>query len=172
MVTAEDYPGPRNASTAIYALIEGVQLSSLHKTRSTQTMHFYRGNTDMLVHEITPEGTLKHYVLGVGEAEDETWTLRLEIPAGGSWFCFELKDKEADKFVLSGHTVAPGFEFEDFKLADRETMIKIYEDPTVREFIIRFTPDPESVHTTAATTSTIAINKASAQSAVGSCGRK
>ena len=47
----------------------------------------------------------------------------------GSWFASRVEDES--NYVLCGCTVAPGFDFNDFELADREILEKQYPQYTV-----------------------------------------
>ena len=47
------------------------------------------------------------------------------VPAG-AWFASELKTKAG--FGLVGCTVAPGFDFQDFEIADRNNLIERYPE--------------------------------------------
>jgi uncharacterized protein len=53
----------------------------------------------------------------------------------GCWFASEVKDGRS--FALVGCTVAPGFDFEDFELAEREQLVRNY--PQHRELIAKLT---------------------------------
>ena len=59
------------------------------------------------------------------------------VPAG-AWFGAELLNP--NDFVLVGCTVAPGFEFEHFELADRKHLLTRYREQ--RAIIERLTPNP------------------------------
>jgi len=76
---------------------------------------------------------------------------RLEVGGGtpqalvphGTWFAAEPGDHtsmDLQGFSLASCFVSPGFEFEDFELADRETLLA--EFPAERELILRFTKAP------------------------------
>ena len=56
------------------------------------------------------------------------------VPAG-CWFGATVE--EADSYALVGCTVAPGFEFADFEMADRERLVAEY--PAQRALIERLT---------------------------------
>lgn len=112
-VDAAPHGGPRSASTAIYFLITGEEPSTyLHRLLSDEVFHLYEG------------GPLEVLLLRDGEApaiqrlgRDIAGGERpqLVIPAG-TWFGAELAQDAP--YCLIGCTVAPGFEFQDFELAE------------------------------------------------------
>lgn len=112
-VDAAPHGGPRSAGTAIYFLITGEEPSTyLHRLLSDEVFHLYEG------------GPLEVLLLRDGEApaihrlgRDIVGGERpqLVIPAG-TWFGAELA--QGAPYCLIGCTVAPGFEFQDFELAE------------------------------------------------------
>lgn len=120
----------RNISTAIYYLLEGKDFSAFHRIKSDEIWHFYSGATLEIV-EINPKGKCINHLLGNDFHSCEP---QMIIPAG-SWFAAHLKDENSFAFV--GCTVAPGFDFQDFEMAQREELIKQY--PLLEETIVRFT---------------------------------
>ena len=125
---------PRAASTAIYFLIARDAPSTyLHRLLSDELFHFYEG------------GPLDVLLLGPGEAA-AVRRLGTDLAAGerpqivipaGTWFAAELADGVSH--CLFGCTVAPGFDFADFELADRGTLVERY--PQHRNVIERLTRD-------------------------------
>ena len=113
----ERYEGNRTFSTSIYFLLGGGQKSHLHKLKSDETWHFYIGSP-ILIHTIDEDGAYKIYRLG--NKLDEGESLQITIPRG-VWFGAEVVDKSL--FSLIGCTVAPGFEFTDFELGEREDLL-------------------------------------------------
>lgn len=112
--------GDRNASTAIYFLLEHGQFSALHRIAADELWHFYDGDA-LTIYEINEEGRM--FVHTLGRDLDRSEHLQVLIKAG-SWF--GARCNVPDGFSLVGCTVAPGFDFEDFELADRETLCREY----------------------------------------------
>ncbi len=113
------YKGSRNFSTSIYFLLEGEQTSSFHKLASDELWHFYDGSA-IKIFILNETGELSTITLGRSIENGEQF--QCVIPAG-CWFGAELVDKKL--FALIGCTVAPGFNFSDFALADsKELSIK------------------------------------------------
>ena len=122
--------GKKNASTAIYFLIEGDSPSHFHRISSTEMWHFYYGDP-LIVHELSSES--KHYKQHkIGKNLDNGEEFQAFIPSG-AWFAAETKGN----YSLVGCTVAPGFEFEDFELAEGESLCQLF--PKHRELIQRLT---------------------------------
>lgn len=108
----------RNASTSIYFLLEGKQVSKFHKLKSDEQWHFYDGSS-VKIYVIDDKGKLTEFVLG--NKIDDGKLFQLVIKKN-NWFAAELINKRG--YALIGCTVSPGFDFNDFELADKETMIK------------------------------------------------
>lgn len=116
-------------STAIYFLLEQGNFSAFHKIKSDECWHFYAGGT-LLVHVIDAKGNLSTTKLGNDILHGETF--QFVVPAN-CWFASEPAEKTAFSFV--GCTVAPGFDFEDFELANAKELITIF--PQHHEIIKR-----------------------------------
>jgi predicted cupin superfamily sugar epimerase len=108
---------PRAASTAIYFLVTRAQPTTfLHRLLSDELFHLYEGGPlDVLLlreggaGDAGP-GELARLGRDVGAGERP----QLVIPAG-TWFAVELAPDATH--CLFGCTVAPGFDFADFELA-------------------------------------------------------
>ncbi|MCB0723038.1 MAG: cupin domain-containing protein [Ignavibacteriae bacterium] len=118
----ERFGGDRSHSTSIYFLLVGEQVSKFHRIKSDEVWHFYEGSP-VMVHRITRTGELKSTVLGRNHDAGEQ--LQFAVPHG-EWFGAEVNNK--DSYSLVGCTVAPGFHFEDFELAERDTLQKEFPD--------------------------------------------
>ncbi|GAB3565332.1 hypothetical protein GCM10027578_12470 [Spirosoma luteolum] len=134
-VAAEALPdrfgGSRSFGTAIYFLLEQHHTSALHRIQSDEVWHFYAGGPlDIFV--IGPDETLSVIQLGPDLAAGQVF--QAVVPAG-CWF--GSKPAPGTSFSLVGCTVAPGFDFADFELADRRTMLDWF--PQHRDLIERLT---------------------------------
>lgn len=123
--------GERAFSTAIYFLLSGDDFSAFHRLKSDEIWHFHTGST-LTIHVIDAEGSYHAQRLGAGGGDGETWQT---VVRAGSWFGAELE--EQDSFALVGCTVAPGFDFRDFEMADRCALVRAY--PGHRRIIERLT---------------------------------
>ena len=125
------FKGDRIASTAIYFLLQGPDFSAFHRIASDEMWHMYAGGP-LSVHAIDEEGHWSEIVLGRNPDRGET--LQAVVPAG-CWFGSCLI--EPDTFALVGCTVAPGFDFHDFEMANRGSLLATY--PQHQDLIRRLT---------------------------------
>ncbi len=129
----KSFNGDRNYCTAIYFLLTSDNFSAFHRIKQDELWHYYAGSS-LYVHVIDPKGNYKRYTVGINLAEDET--PQLVVPAG-CWFASSVKDIEA--FSLVGCTVAPGFDFDDFELGERNILIAQF--PEHEHIITQLTRD-------------------------------
>lgn len=109
----EGYSGPRNFSTAIYYLLTPGTCSRMHRLASDEVFHFYLGDPVTWV-LLYAGGDFERVTMG--PLIDRGHRLQLAVPAG-TWFGGALN--EGGVFGLLGTTMAPGYDEEDFTLADR-----------------------------------------------------
>jgi predicted cupin superfamily sugar epimerase len=114
--------GDRNACTHIYFLLEKQQFSALHRIRFDELWHFYAGDP-LTVYEIDPSGNMHEHLLGIDPSKGQS---HFCVIKGGSWF--GSKVNEGGEYSLAGCTVAPGFDFADFELADKELLLQQYPE--------------------------------------------
>jgi len=125
------FQGDRSASTHIYFLLLNGQFSAFHRIASDEVWHFYSGDP-LLVYEITHSGRLVTHRLGGDPEKGDSF---VAVVRAGNWFGSTLAD--GGEYALAGCTVAPGFDFADFELAERETVMAQY--PEHGELIRRLT---------------------------------
>ena len=126
------FAGARAFATAIYFLLEGRQVSRLHRIRSDELWHFHAGGP-LIVESIAPDGVAGRAALGpVAEAGQ---VFQHVVPAG-HWFGAALE--RPDSYALVGCTVAPGFDFAELELARRDELLARF--PQHRALIERLTP--------------------------------
>ena len=122
-LTVEGVPhgGPRAASTAIYFLVTRAQPTTyLHRLKSDEVFHLYEGGPlDVLLLGADGAGEVRRLGLDVTAGERP----QLVIP-NGTWFAVELAP--AATHCLFGCTVAPGFDFADFELAQGPELARRY----------------------------------------------
>ena len=129
-VTAlNNFAGERHYSTAIYYLLEQGDYSAFHRIKSDECWHYYAGDT-LLIHVLHKDG--QYECVQLGAAIDKGETFQFVVPAN-TWFAAECAANS--RFVLSGCTVAPGFDFTDFEMADKQQLVK--EFPSHCEVISR-----------------------------------
>ncbi len=110
----------RSASTGIYFLMTPTAFSAFHKIESDEMWHFYEGAA-LSVYIIKPTGELE--ILKIGKDIENGEQLQGVVPAG-CWFASKVDIPNA--YSLVGCTVAPGFDFNDFKLANRKELTQEY----------------------------------------------
>ena len=116
-----DVSGSRSMSTAIYFLLTKGNFSAFHRIASDEVWHFYAGGA-FLIHVLHTSGSLETVILGNDLLKGEHF--QFVVPAG-CWFAAEPAPGTSLSFV--GCTVAPGFDFEDFEMANKEELINRYK---------------------------------------------
>lgn len=124
------YNSSRVFGTSIYFLLTKDSVSNFHRLKSDEIWHFHFGGSAK-IHFINKEGNHSEHLIGAELEKGES--LQIVIPKG-TWFSAEVVKED---FILVGCTVAPGFEFEDFELADRQGLSSAY--PQHQTLIERFT---------------------------------
>ncbi|HEX6226656.1 MAG TPA: cupin domain-containing protein [Chryseolinea sp.] len=111
------FPAPRSFSTAIYFLLRSKDRSLFHRIKSDELWHFHAGSALMLY--VLHGGTLSEFRLGNNPENGDS--LQVVIP-GTAWFGAKVVSPEG--YTLSSCTVAPGFDFKDFELANRAKLLQ------------------------------------------------
>jgi predicted cupin superfamily sugar epimerase len=114
------FTGVRSFSTAIYFLLERGNFSAFHRIQSDECWHFYTGGA-LIIYVINAQGQLLQVRLGSNIQQGETF--QYVVPAG-CWFASAPADETSFSFV--GCTVAPGFDFADFEMAERAALTAAY----------------------------------------------
>ncbi len=110
----------RNAITAIYYLLRENEKSHFHRIGSDEVWLFHQGET-LEISIIHSSGQLE--VKHLGSCFDFGEELQLIVPAN-VWFAAQLKSGKG--FALVSCIVAPGFDFSDFELAEKNELLKQY----------------------------------------------
>lgn len=127
----ERFNGDRVLSTCIYFLLDNEKYSAFHAIQQDEIWHFYEGSA-LTIHIFNPNGAYTSAKLGRDIEAGESFQA---VVRAGSWFAAAVNDTQA--FSLVGCSVAPGFDFADFKMADRRHLIKLYPDH--RDLIQKYT---------------------------------
>jgi predicted cupin superfamily sugar epimerase len=128
---AAKYTGERNVCTSIYFMLTAAAFSAFHRIQQDEIWHFYQG-APIHLHILSPEG--KHTLVKVGHDFEAGEVPQVVVPAQ-HWFAAAVALENS--FSLVGCTVAPGFDFADFELADRATLTKTF--PQHHRLIENFT---------------------------------
>lgn len=107
-------------STAIYYLLQAPDFSAFHRIKQDELWHFYHGS-GLTIHVITADGDYRTLKLGSDPRKGQAFQ---QVVKAGDWFAANVDD--ATGFALVGCTVAPGFEFADFELANQASLIKAF----------------------------------------------
>lgn len=110
------FGGTRNFSTGILFLLRRGEYSHLHRLKQDEMWHFYLG-APLRLAIVRPDGTAEEILLGQDVLNDQY--LQYTVP-GGCWF--GATPAEGSDFALVGCTVAPGFDFADFEMADPDVL--------------------------------------------------
>jgi predicted cupin superfamily sugar epimerase len=128
------FEGPRNMATAIYYLLSADDFSVFHSLGSDELWHFYDGDP-LTIHVLHPTGR-RYDKIVMGRDADKGQRFQAAIPAG-TWFACRVE--APGKFALCGCTVAPGFNVEDFIMADADLLVEAF--PEHADLIRQFTRD-------------------------------
>ena len=129
-VTATFAPVTRAASTAIYFLLRAGDYSAFHSVRSDEVWHYYLGAT-LELHTIDAAGQHERVELGPNllHGESPQWV----VPANA----LQAARIIGDGFGLYGCTVAPGFDYADFRMPERSELVARF--PALASLIESFT---------------------------------
>lgn len=126
----EGYLGERSVSTAILFLLRQGEYSHLHRIRQDEVWHFHMGGPLRLV-SLSPKGVEREILLGTDLVHGQQVQA---VVQGGSWF--GATPAQGVDFALVGCTVAPGFDFADFELGNRQALEQAF--PTAQKLIQEF----------------------------------
>jgi predicted cupin superfamily sugar epimerase len=135
----EGFSGSRNLSTGIYFLLDSNNFSAFHRIKSDEMWHFYEGDP-LVVHMIDLEGKYLRQEIGL---DIENGQLPQFVVPAGYWFASEVL--EGGEYSFVGCTVSPGFDFNDFELANRNELMKTFPShATVLHRLCRNISEPNS----------------------------
>ncbi|MFO0677518.1 MAG: cupin domain-containing protein [Polyangiaceae bacterium] len=124
------YPGERAASTAIHFLLEADTFSAFHRVRSDEVWHHYAGDP-LELHTIDDDGHAALVVLG---PDFEDGQVPQAVVPRGVW---QAAAPRGSRYAFVGCTVAPGFDFADFEMPPRTTLLALF--PRHTDLLTRFT---------------------------------
>lgn len=111
----------RHAATGIFYLLHGRAYSAWHRIDADEMWHFYAGDS-LLIHTLDRHGEWKAQRLG-NMLHQAQAVFQYVVPAG-CWFAAEREG--AQGYSLVACTVAPGFDFATFELADTQALLSRY----------------------------------------------
>lgn len=121
----------RPVSTGILFLLPEGEKSRLHRIKSDELWHFHLGGALRLT-QISPEGKVEDFILGPDVKKGQL--LQHVVPAR---YWFGAQPEPGSGFCFVGCTVAPGFDFADFDLGSRATLLARF--PNAQDVVTRLT---------------------------------
>ncbi len=122
--------GTRNLMTSIYFLLTSESSSKFHQIKSDEMWYYHEGSP-LTVH-LLQDNTYQQLKVGpVTASESKPFQM---VPAGA---IFGSTVDEENTYSLVSCTVAPGFDFEDFRMVYRQELEESY--PQQLEIISRLT---------------------------------
>ncbi len=120
----------RHTATAIYYLLNEGDKSHFHRVGADEIWLFHQGEP-LEILMITDDGNIETKILG--DRLELNQEPQITIPAN-TWFAAHIKEKKG--FTLVSCVVAPGFEFDDFELANKQKLMKSF--PKIKNEIGEF----------------------------------
>lgn len=111
------FGSPRSFSTAIYFLLRSVDKSRFHRIKSDELWHFHLGSS-LNIYVLQ---NMQLSIFKLGSDIDNGDSLQVTIPAN-CWFAAKISSPNT--FTLASCTVAPGFDFKDFEMGDRQQLLQ------------------------------------------------
>jgi len=131
-IPGSEFKGGRNYYTSIYFLLKDDQVSHFHRICSDEIWTFHIGEP-LEIHLIEKSGLHRILKLGLSIENDE---IPQHMVPANNWFGACLQNPGS--FALVSCIVSPGFDFEDFELANRKQLILEY--PDLEQIIRKLTP--------------------------------
>lgn len=120
-------PG-RCCGTSIYYLLRGVELSCWHRL-TTDEIWYYHGGSPAIQMLLFADGTWTERVIG---AELSLGQVPQSLIPAGTWQAAVLMDRTKNSWGLFGAAVFPGFDYDDFSVADGLKLCSEYPDAAGR----------------------------------------
>lgn len=130
--TLPAHGGSRSVSTAIYYLLKPGHVSELHVLPGDEVFHFYLGEPVRML-QLWPDGSGKEVILGSDIAAGQ---IPQVVVPGGVWQGTRMVGETG--FALLGCTVAPGFDYDDYRGGSRAELTAKW--PAFAAEITRLTP--------------------------------
>jgi predicted cupin superfamily sugar epimerase len=108
----------RQCASLIYYLLNKEECSAFHRLQSDEIWLFHAGSP-LNLYLIEPNGDLRIEKLGAQPDREEN--LQVFVPAN-TWFAAELNQN--DSYGLMSCLVSPGFEWQQFELADKNKLLQ------------------------------------------------
>jgi predicted cupin superfamily sugar epimerase len=119
-ILPEIFHGDRPVCTHIYYLLQKGEFSAFHRIQSDELWHFYNGDS-LIIYEIDEKGNLNQHLLG---SQIEKGEAPFCVIKADNWFATRLAT--GGDYALAGCTVSPGFDYNEFELAERTVLLHKY----------------------------------------------
>ncbi|MHB9941408.1 cupin [Clostridium sporogenes] len=116
--------------TSIYFLLRNGEVSNFHRLKSDE-MWYYHSGSPLTIYMITPEGESITEQLGLDIEKGE----KPQVLVPKNYIFGSAMNNKG--YALVGCMVSPGFEFRDFELFERDTLLNLY--PKYKETIEKLT---------------------------------
>ena len=114
------FTGSRCFSSAILFLLPRGERSRLHRLHQDEVWHFYLGGP-LRLEMILPDAS--HQTVLLGQGLEKGQRLCAVAPAGAWFGAIPAPETE---YSLVGCTVAPGFDYADFALGERDALLSMF----------------------------------------------
>lgn len=125
------YNAPRNLYSSIYFMVTNTSSSRFHKLKTDEMWHFYHGDPVSL-HLISESGHYTKIELSAEVGKERF----MYLVKKNTWMAASCESIEKN-YSLTGCTLAPGFEYDDFELGKRNELIASF--PHLSDVIEKFT---------------------------------
>ncbi len=112
--------GPRFTMTSIHYLLTAEARTGHWHLNQSDILHFFHLGSPITYYLIHPDGRLETVVMGSDPSKGQR--LQLAVP-GGVWKASHLAEGE---YGLISEAVAPGFEYEDMTLGQRDMLLQSF----------------------------------------------
>lgn len=112
------YKGPRNLYSSIYFMVTPDHASKFHRLQTDEMWHFYKGDP-IVLHLISEGGKYATQTLTNENGKEHFQFLVRK----NTWMAAECVGVH-HQYALVANTLAPGFEYDDFELADRAQLME------------------------------------------------
>ncbi len=129
LLHSPDFADSRSLLTNIYFLLTNGNFSAFHRIASDELWYFHEGAC-CSIHVLHQQGGYSKINLGNDIENGQTFQCMIKA---GDWFASE----STGEYTLVGCAVAPGFDFRDFELANRNKLILAFVE--YKELIERLT---------------------------------
>jgi predicted cupin superfamily sugar epimerase len=119
-ILGNDYRGDRIFYSNIYYMLTPDTFSAIHQLPGDEIFHFYLGDSVEMM-KLHPDGTGEVVTIG---NDILNGVYPQVLVKGKTWQGCRLK--AGGEFALMGTTMAPGFEFEDYRHGEKEVLLEEY----------------------------------------------